>query len=555
MSVVYVRSDSIGRKIIPAPVISIDKSYQSNQDGTKRGTMYSITLTGTLLPFTGSPSGSYSSLDQAFHTVGGFPPDESNIGNNIDFDHILRKQEALRWLFSEDGGSLEWQPAGGQPPVKCSPRIISINFKEGQWADRCDYTVELEAPWIFINGTTELEDDLSTDLISASSETWSFEEVDGRNNQQQKISHEVSAEGKLGYDGVGGLHENKQAWEHAKDFVDARTDGTIDNNIMFAALGATDKITGHYNKITRIDQDGGTYSVTEEWLLSNSNIYEERQFTVDFKQENDEYVVTYQGTIIGVNANDRTGDIDNMNKAKSAIPSPEEARSTTVASVGSLLNGKTLPDFPDKRTLSLNQQNGTVSFTYQWNTSDDSLSFTKEEAQHSNSFDNLLNTLTFTQIVEGKGSSASDKMINAKNDVYINSVALVNAKALASTSLSYFLSSVVKSFDKRGGIVKTSWTWTDRDANSTEVTIQTQEPVVVLAIIPIPGRSNGPIVQNMETLTSEIITVVIRSKRNNSQPILNTIQHGNGGTIISDSTTWNPQTGVAERTTKFLKET
>jgi len=556
MSVVYVRSDSIGRKIIPAPVVSINKGYQANKDGTKRGTKYSIVLTGTLLPFAGSPSGSYSSLDQAFHTVGGFPSDEINTGGSANFNSILRKQEALRWLFSEDGGSLEWQPSEGQPPVKCSPRVISINFSEGQWADRCDYTIELEAPWVYINGTSELEDDLSTDLVSASTETWSFEEVEGRNNQQQKISHEVTAEGQLGYDGVGGLHESKQAWEHAKDFVDARTDGTIDSDIMFAALGATNKITGHYNKVTRIDQDGGTYGVTESWLLSDSNTYEERQYTVEYKQDTDEYSVTYQGTIIGVNANDRTGDADNMDKAKAAIPTPEEARVTAIAAVDSLLGEKSIPTHPDKRSVSLNQQDGTVSFTYEWNTSDDSSSFIKEDAQHSYSVDNLLSTLTFTQTVEGKGTSSSEKMTNAKADIYSDSTARTRAKSLASTPpANYFLTSVVKSYDKLAGIVKANWTWTDRDANSTEVTIQTQEKANILATIPIPGRSSGPIVQNMGTLTSEIISVVMRSKRNTSQPNLNTVAYGEGGTIISDSTSWNPITGVAERSTKFLKET
>ncbi len=49
MSVVYTRSDSVGRKIIPAPMVSINKTYQANEDGTKRGTVYSVTLTGTTI--------------------------------------------------------------------------------------------------------------------------------------------------------------------------------------------------------------------------------------------------------------------------------------------------------------------------------------------------------------------------------------------------------------------------------------------------------------------------------------------------------------------------
>lgn len=555
MPVIYTRSDSVGRKIIPAPLISIVKNYESNGDGTKVGSNYSITLTGTLLPFMGSPSGSYPSLSQAFHTIGGYPPDETYESNNEDFNHILRKQEALRWLFNEDGGILEWQPSNGQPPVKCYPKILSINFSEGQWADRCDYIIELEAPWIYINGTTELEDGFATNLISASSETWSFEEIVGRENQQYRVVHEVNANGKLGYDGTGDLYEDKQAWEHAKDFVDSKINGTINNDIMFAALGASGKIVGNYSQIIRVDKDGGTYGITEEWLLSDSNTYEERQFTVDYNQSRDEYIITYQGTIHGIGDNSRTGNVANMNQAKAAIPSTSTARNTVVAYIGSFIGDKSVPNSPDKKTFAFNQQDGIVNFTYQWNTSDFSTVFIIEEAQHSYSLDSLLNTLTFTQIIEGKGSSYDERLQNARNATYVDSVALFRAKDLARTSLGYYLSSVVKSFNKREGTIRINWNWTDRNMHAEEITIQVQEPVSVVATIPIPGRAAGPIIQDMGTKNSEIITVTIRSKRHTSRPSLATEPYGEDGTIIGDSTTWNPQTGIADRTTRFLKET
>jgi len=545
MSVVYVKSDSIGRKIVPAPLISIDKKYQSNPDGTKKGTIYSIVLKGTLLPHMGSPSGNYSSIDNSFWTLGGYPPDS----DGDKFDAILRKQEALRWLFNEDGGSLEWQPAGGEPPVKCHPKILSINFSEAQWVDRCDYIIELEAPWLYLHGTTSVEDSIAFDLLSSSAETWSFEETEGRNNQQYKVSHEVNAQGILGYDETGGLYESKQAWEHAKDFVDTQIDGTVDSDIMFAALGASDQITGHYSTVIRVDKDGGSYGVTEEWVLSDSATYEERQFTVEYDPKQDEYSITYQGTIYGVSTDSRDGNVANMNVARAAVPLIGTARTTTLSYIGSLLGDKSVPDLPDKRTFSLNQQDGTVNFTYQWNTSDNNTVFISEEAQHSYSIENLLNTLTYTQTAEGKGS---DRMIDAKASIYSNGLALTKAKALAGTSLTYNLLSVVKSFSAREGTIRVSWTWTDKDTHSKEITIQTQESVSVLAIIPIPGRGSGPLIQTMNTKTSEITTVVIRSKGHTSQPALSTTSYATG-IIIGDNATWNPTTGVAERTTRFLK--
>lgn len=554
MSVVYTRSDSIGRKIVPAPLVTINKNYEINEEGTKRGTTYSITLTGTMVPFKGSPSGNFSNINNAFWTLGGDPPDQAiEVSDGAPFNSLLRKQEALRWLFSEDGGSLEWQPAGGQPPVKLFPKVLSINFSEGQWVNRVDYTIELEAPWILINGILPIEDDFATDLISTSTETWSFEEIDGRENEQHRVTHEVSAQGVLGFDGVGGLFENKEAWEHAKDFVDARISGIIDDDIMFAALGGTNKTFGRNTRVIRIDEDGGTYGVTEEWLLSDFTTFEEQTFTVDYIQAQDEYNVTYQGVIHGVFQGSKDGEISNINTAKIAVPSIATAKAITLGRINSFLDGKSIPDFPDKKTFAINKQDGTVTFTFQWNTSDDSTVFISEEAQISFSLDNLLNTLTFTQTVEGKGS-ISQRLDNAETLVASDDAALILAKSLANTTLDFFLSSVVRSFNKRTGVIRSSWTWTDRDANSEEVTIQTQQATPVLAIIPIPGRAAGPIIQDLQTIGSEIITVTVRSKRNTTEPVLDTIQHGEGGIIIGDNTTFSPQTGVAERTTRFLKD-
>jgi len=555
MSVIYTKSDGIGRKIVPAPVVSVNKTYDTTQDGKKIGSKYSLTLTGTLLPFRGSPSGSYTALSGAFHTTGGYPADETYAANNEDFNHILRKQEALRWLFSDDGGILEWQPSNGQPPVKCYPRILSINFSEGQWADRCDYTIQLEAPWIYINGTLDVEDSVATDLVNGSSETWSFEEATGRNDKQYRVTHDVSADGKLEYDGLGNPYGNKQAWENAKTFVDAKISGFVDSNTMFAALGASGKITGHYSTVTRIDEDAGSYNVTEEWLLSDSAAYEERQFTVDYNQSQDEYTITYQGTIYGVGTDSRAGADSNITAAKAAIPSISAARTTAISYVSSLIGGKTIPSSPDKKTFNINKQDGTVNFTYIWNTSDDTDVLITEEGQLTYSLDNQSNTLVFTQTVEGKGDTAAEKLTNAKAAIYTNAEALVAAKTLVGTSLSFDLGSVLKSFNSRDGSARASWTWNDIDSNNTDITIQTQMAVDVIASIAIPGRSAGPIIQNMGTKNSEIITVSIRSTRNTSKPTVDTTAYGDGGTIVDDSDNWNPITGVYSRTTRFLKET
>ena len=66
-SVVY---DS--KAIIPAPLVSVTKVYRTAGDGGKHGVGYEISLAGTILPFRGSPSGSYTLGDpsDAFWTLG-----------------------------------------------------------------------------------------------------------------------------------------------------------------------------------------------------------------------------------------------------------------------------------------------------------------------------------------------------------------------------------------------------------------------------------------------------------------------------------------------------
>jgi len=560
MSLSYTKADGIGRKIIPASLINIGKQYIKNNDGTRIGTNYELTLTGTLLPFRGSPSGNYTDIDDAFWTIGGYPPDQT-IGNESDaFNSILRKQEALRNLFNEEGGSLEWQPSGGQPVVKCNPSVVSIDFQEDTWVDRCEYSIRLEAPWIFINGTSDLEDSFSQDLIKSSSESWSFEEIEGRNGKQFNVSHTINAEGLIGYSSANNKLESKEAWEHARDYVNLRVSGSIDSSIMFAALGATNKTQSQYVKSTNVDKTNGSYEITEKWLLSDETTYTEQRFNVEFDTDVGEYNVTYEGTIIGLSAGTRQGDSLNMQVAKLAIPTNPQAKTITEAAIGTLLGGKSIPSTPQNTSFALDQQNGTVNFTFRWNTSDSTTVTIVEEAQYNFSLDNNLHTVSLTESIEPFGDTSAIKVSNAKAAIYTDSFAYSRAILLlagqipAGVTIESVKLSKTLSINEKTGSTRVSWSWNSRDIHNTEVTIQTQEPNQVIASIAIPGRAAGPIIQDMQTVTSRIVTVTIRSRNHNSQPDLETEVFSNG-IIIGDNTSWNPQTLNAERTTRFLEET
>lgn len=570
MPLSYTKADGIGRRVIPAPLVTVNKNYTRNPDGGKVGTVYSLTLQGTILPFKGSPSGNYSSLGTAFWTLGGYPPDESFASGNEDFNHILRKQEALRWLFNEDGGSLEWQPSGGQPVVKCNPRVLSIDFENGVWADRSDYTIQLEANWIFINGTTDVEDTSSQELLSSSSDSWTFEEVQGSNAEQYNITHEVTAQGILGFDETGANYEGKEAWEHAKDHVDSIATGSVDPAALFAAIGTSGTNAGNFVRVVRIDKNGGSYSVTEQWLASDEETRTESEFTVDFNVDDNTFTVTYRGTIFGVADGAQQGDIANLNAAKAAIPTNSQAKVTTTNIVGSLLNGQLLPDFPDNKSFVLNQQDGTVQFTFTWDTSDDANNLNVTEtitSQFNYDRDSNLYTISLTQEVQGKGNTASQKLTNARGAVFSNSEARVKAMSFyftapqlgLDTSAGAFATnhkSRVHAVNEDAGSIRTSWTWDTRGNSGQEVNISTQKAADVIASIPVPGRILGPIIQDMNTRTSEIITVTIISKGHSSAPSLNTSSFVSGTTFtVSDVENFSPTTGIAQRTTRFLRDT
>ena len=261
-----------GKQIIPAPLITLNKVYNKTAVGKNVGVTYNIGLAGTLLPFRGSPSGNFTDLNNAFFTLSGDPPDEPFEGNNEDFNHLLRKQEAIRFLFRNDGRSLEWQPEFGQPVMKCNPRVLDITFIEGTWADRVNYTISLEADKIFLpTGVLDDEDQFDPKLIKTASEDWSFQEVAGTEGSGHIVTHTVTAQGVTEFDELGDLLDNKEGWEHAKDFVEARATGVVDPVIVAKALGAGNFLGGSFFSNTTVNEEGGTFSITE-----NHNIYPKR---------------------------------------------------------------------------------------------------------------------------------------------------------------------------------------------------------------------------------------------------------------------------------------
>src|SRR5206468_10427025 len=84
----------------------------------------------------------------------------------------------------------------------------SVDFSEGQWTDKSDYSVQLHSSGI-------LSEDTGSPNCDSIGESWSFEE--GDIPRSWKATHSVSAKGKLVYDAAGNIP--KLPWQIAKEFV------------------------------------------------------------------------------------------------------------------------------------------------------------------------------------------------------------------------------------------------------------------------------------------------------------------------------------------------
>ena len=561
------------KAIIPAPLITVTKNYRSAGDGSKHGVVYNISLAGTLLPFRGSPSGNYTlgSPSTAFWTLGGYPPDDTYIGGDVPFALLERKQEAIRWLFREDGKLLEWY-GGAASPVKCRPKVKSINFPQGQWNDRCEYNIQLEAE--YLTGITD-EDIFDASGLQSVSETWQFTEMPGHDGKVYQISHVVSAKGELTYDEVTGSEIN--AWSNAKGWCDARIDGTPDNSFVTYATGFVDWVNGAYTKNTNVAQLDGSYAVTETWTITEAGVgelaatYVEKSFNIVNRTEDDAVDVSYNGVIYGLQEQEHVGGSSAVSNAKALVPTSSEAKTETETALGSLLGSFVIPISPSQRNIGINEKDGTVNFSFDWSAGEDENFTQGNEATLSYNSSNGTYTLVLNVDIEGNGDTKAERLNNARNNIPTDTVARALATTLIGSQIpagvTFAGGHISKSnvLNETTGTSRTSWTWTDKDANNVNISVDIAYPQIVSAKILIPGRIAGPIIQRINTATAQTITVSYSSEGHSTKPISATIAdtmdeaggvpYGLGvspwfpGSYIleNDRETWNPGTGKYTR--------
>jgi hypothetical protein len=355
MSVVSYNS----KKLIPAPFISLTKEYQRTSDSTRIGSIFRIVVYGKILVDKGSPNSSGVLWDQA-----GYPTDET-ISEDSRLGANLRKIEAIRELFSQDGYSFEVQSADGTQPLKCNPRVIDLNFPQDLWNSILDYTITLEADVVYMNGTAIGEDEFDEYVVDAS-EAWDISDdvPEGVGlPKTYRLTHTISATGKKFYDETGALV--KDAWKQAQDYVLPRLG--FDTVISLSSgVNNLPSYYGGYNHSRTSSQDelAGTYSVTETWILSSGTALEE--FECSIKTEGGVGVtsVTINGTVTGLEQRDSnlqltTSKYENASTKFTNVQSNILNRAQTYS-------GITLNPIPLSRMISKNDINGVITYNYDY---------------------------------------------------------------------------------------------------------------------------------------------------------------------------------------------
>jgi hypothetical protein len=437
--------------IRPTPLVQISESILKNKEGNF-GVTYTITLTGSLLPNEGTPYaldpatndtlfgfftnaaptgivGPYGQFDSVPTSSRSRPPKQKV---NKPEAAIFSKQRALRALFAQDGQRMEifdiFDDTGAT--ITCFPRTISVDFTEGQYITKCDFTIILEADYLlrgnfapedqlvdyegtFVNGDLRTTDtDISTLLssqdtafIETYSEDWGIEADDQTgesvdNPITYRISHSLSATGKTVYgpastsynyqtSTIGSL--NVPAWEQAKRFVQKKLSGggtgiQYPNIIGQIGSGTINLVNsyGGYNHVRteQINVTEGTYSVSENWILSSGKANEVYNLSTSTSNSDPFITVQIDGAIKGLrnfspvygsglgsaNFNAVSGAYANAlskyneisNSGRFGLISPIYKRANNLVAVA--LNSQ-----PVSMSLSSNQYTGDISYNLSFN--------------------------------------------------------------------------------------------------------------------------------------------------------------------------------------------
>lgn len=448
--------------IRPAPLVSISPQVNRTKEGILSST-YQITLTGTIIADLGFPLARDARNNDLFDyhaSSGGYVAATGNAGPYLSFDTaqshayfvdsltgnvvdnrperqyvpfesavdaILFKQKVIRALFSKEGQRLEISAIHtDEPSIVCYPKYVSCNFTDGIYVDRCDYTITLEADVLYdkdlkvdldgnplyLDGQIAVSGGMTdAEIMAASgrfiesfSDNWSLEVDDNFSEspnlvKSYRISRNISATGKdywtptsMSTDGRESV-EKRHAWEQARDYVQFRLQNeplssgypNVMGQFGSGLINLVNAYEGfNHQRTESISIADGTYSVTEDWLLSSGSAYENYNMSISASIDNPFITVSIDGEIKGLSSFSPTSSIYGGSGEVNLYTDPSGAYANALSKYHEISNSGTygigcsiykrannsvaveLNAQPKSVSLSVNERAGTINYALEY---------------------------------------------------------------------------------------------------------------------------------------------------------------------------------------------
>lgn len=331
------KNGSAGKYLRPTPLISVTQNPLRNKMG-KMGSSYDITLNGAIVTSRTSPIVDDLDVEEAIPQDGPFSLPEK-------LPEILYRQNQLRELFAKDGVYIEITDinASTDPKLSFYAKVNSVSFEEGIYVDICRYTVSLTADYLIdkdgkllgdsvpqsgiINGAPSGYRDTLDNIVSGVgglvedfNDTWSIETDEANGSfingkfvpRSYRISRSMTATGKT----VFGLANEKDPWEHARDFIKKNVDysggyfsSSFSDILSSGFLGIPSGYRGfNHVRSESIDKAAGSYSVSDTFILSSGDTaLENYNLSISSARDNPFIKVSIDGNIKGLSPLEASG--------------------------------------------------------------------------------------------------------------------------------------------------------------------------------------------------------------------------------------------------------
>lgn len=350
MAIRFTGSDG-PQELIPAPLVSISRNTVRDSGGKKLHIEYLFSLNGTIVN-TGSAADS---------------PDATGDGMN----GILLEQKRIRQLFAVDGGRLEIEApnGGGAGTIDAYCTVENVNFQEGVWVDRCNYTISLKA----IDLTNETPED--DNLVNNPEESWSItENEDGTFN----FSHQLNAVGIRTYgDNAKDPIELARSWCQKRSYF-INTDGELskyegdifDFSTLLTRASAETETSGFWNmaKTEGLGIVAGSWQLSESFVYSlDGNAKEDYSIAISYDANDSRKVVfSINGSVIGFADKNSNKELKLTNATNMFNSSVEPNIYTRLMQY--VPEGTTLNPTPTTKQISYEIGVGAIRYTYVYTT-------------------------------------------------------------------------------------------------------------------------------------------------------------------------------------------